>query len=435
MWAKRILLLLLLAVVLGAGGFLAWAWEPALPAAEPPDRAAFNRQRLERGAELAAIGNCYVCHTTEGGKAYAGGRPLPTPFGTIYATNITPDPDTGIGRWSEAAFTRALREGVDRAGRHLYPAFPYDHFTNLSDEDVGALYAFMMTREPVRAENPKNELTFPLDVRLSVAGWKLLFFRKGRAEPAADAASSRGAYLVQAVAHCGACHTPRNRLGAEDTRRPLAGGRAEGWNAPALDAASPAPVPWTADTLFTYLRSGFEPRHGAAAGPMAPIVRLLAQVPEEDVRAIAAAVIAVAGPPSPERQRTVDALLGRLSRADAGTVGLGADGKPSGNAIFAGACANCHSETRLRGAAGALNLALTSAINAPDPGNAIRVVLDGLHPGASGRGPSMPGFAGTLDDAQIAEVIAYARSRFSTQPAWSGLEARVRGIREGKEPF
>src|SRR5262249_58854080 len=124
-------------------------------------------------------------------------------------------------------------------------------------------------------------------------------------------------------------------------------------------------------------------------GPMAPVVRMLAQVPEDDVRAIAAAVVAMAGSPTPERQRTADELVRRLSRADAGTVGLGADGKPAGNAIFAGACANCHSETRLRGAAGALNLALSSAINAPDPGNAIRIVLDGLHPRASGRGPAI----------------------------------------------
>src|SRR5215831_3317741 len=205
MW-KRTLLALLTIIVLGAAGFVAWAWEPSLPPTEPPDPSSFNLEIKQRGAELAAIGNCSTCHTSESGRPFAGGRALPTPFGTIYSTNITPDPETGIGRWSEAAFSRAMREGVDRAGRHLYPAFPYDHFTKLTDEDVKALYAFLMTREPVRAEVPANDLTFPLNFRLAAAGWKLLFFHEGRykPDPRRDEAWNRGAYLTEAAAHCGA---------------------------------------------------------------------------------------------------------------------------------------------------------------------------------------------------------------------------------------
>src|SRR5262245_19814214 len=167
--SRRILFVVLILIMLGAVGFVAWAWEPAVALSPPPDRSSFDRELVQRWPELAAIGNCSVCHTAAGGKPFAGGRPLPTPFGTIHATNITPDPETGIGQWSEDAFARAMREGVDRAGRHLYPAFPYDHFTRLTDEDVKALYAFMMTREPVRAITPANDLAFPLNIRLSVA--------------------------------------------------------------------------------------------------------------------------------------------------------------------------------------------------------------------------------------------------------------------------
>ncbi|MFL4979469.1 MAG: c-type cytochrome [Xanthobacteraceae bacterium] len=433
MWT-RLLLALVVVLLLAGTGFVMWAWEPAIALTTPPDASSFGPELKERGAELARIGNCNVCHAGRN-KAFAGGRALPTPFGTIYATNITPDPETGIGRWSEAAFARAMREGVDQQGRHLYPAFPYDHFTKLTDDDVKALYAFLMTREGVRAETPANELPFPLNIRLTVAGWKLLFFRQGRFNPdaARDEAWNRGAYLAEAVGHCGACHTPRNSLGAEEKHRAFAGGSSEGWHAPALNAQSPAPVPWSADSLFVYLRSGFEPLHAAAAGPMMPVVRNLEQVPEEDVRAIALYVASTIGPPTPERQHKADELIAKLNRSSRETVGLGSAGGEGRSAVFAGACAPCHSETRTRGAAGTINLALSTAVNLPDPRNAIRIVLDGSDPGAGRRGPSMPGFADVLTDAQVVELLKYARARFTTLPAWSDLEARVRRIREGKD--
>src|SRR5438309_7603064 len=174
----------------------------------------FPREQVAKGEELAHIGNCLSCHTAEGGKPYAGGTPLKTPFGTIYGTNITPDPETGIGGWSLEAFTRAMREGVDREGRHLFPAFPYDHFTKLTDEDVAALYAFVMTREPVRQENRRNSVPLP---RASVGIWKSRYFERGafKPDPSRSAEWNRGAYLVEGLGHCGACHTPRNKPGAE----------------------------------------------------------------------------------------------------------------------------------------------------------------------------------------------------------------------------
>lgn len=176
-------------VVAGAiliAAFFAWARHPAIDPIAPPDPHGLDTALVRRGAQLAALGNCNTCHTAPGGKSFAGGVAVATPFGTIYSTNITPDPETGIGNWSEAAFRRSMREGVDRAGRHLYPAFPYDHFTLLTDEDDHALYAYLMSREPVRAVAPHNELRFPFNLRIALAGWKLLFLPKGPFEPVAS---------------------------------------------------------------------------------------------------------------------------------------------------------------------------------------------------------------------------------------------------------
>jgi len=163
-------------VIAGAAAVFAIAWRPAIAAIEPPAPQSFDTALVKRGRYLAAIGNCNDCHTVRGGKSFAGGLPVPTPFGTIFSSNITPDAETGIGRWSEAAFRRAMRSGVDRDGQHLYPTFPYDHFTNVTDADDQALYAYLMTRQPVRAPARENELSFPLDQRFVIAGWKLLFF-------------------------------------------------------------------------------------------------------------------------------------------------------------------------------------------------------------------------------------------------------------------
>src|SRR3954453_23809711 len=164
-----------IALLGGAAATFAIVWRPAMAAIEPPGARTFDAALVKRGRDLAAIGNCNSCHTVRGGRNFAGGLPVPTPFGTIFSSNITPDPETGIGRWSEAAFRRAMREGVDREGRHLYPAFPYDHFAEASDEDLTAVYAFLMTRDPVRATAPANQLAFPYNVRPLLAGWNLLF--------------------------------------------------------------------------------------------------------------------------------------------------------------------------------------------------------------------------------------------------------------------
>ena len=289
----RLLWILGVAVV----GFVAYAWRSSIPPIDAPAAESFDAQSVQRGAQLAALGDCATCHTAPGGETFAGGRAVLTPFGTIYSTNITPDPTTGIGHWSEAAFQRAMREGVDREGDHLYPAFPYDHFTLVSDADSAALYAFVMTRQPVQARTPENQLPFPLNMRFILAGWKLLFFRKGPYEPdlAHDEQWNRGAYLANGIGHCGACHTPRNSFGAEISAQHFAGGEAEGWYAYAINADSKSFEAWNAQDLHMFLSKGWHDRHGDAHGPMAPVSQNLASVPDSDVKAIATYVASVMG--------------------------------------------------------------------------------------------------------------------------------------------
>lgn len=301
---KRRLLVLALVVPLVAAGASALAWHRAIPPIAPPAAQAFDAAQIRQGAELATIGDCAVCHTVESGRPYSGGRGVPTPFGIVHATNITPDPETGIGHWSQAAFERAMRDGIDREGRHLYPVLPYPHFTRATDADIAALYAFLMSRAPVRQNTPANRLPFPLNNRVLLAGWNLLYLKPGawQPDPAHDQTWNRGAYLVEAVGHCGACHSPRNALGAEEAARTLSGGEAENWYAPPLQSAA---QPWTPAALATYLRTGYQPQHGAAAGPMTAVTDALASVPATDIDAIATYVASLMpqGSPAPPRRR------------------------------------------------------------------------------------------------------------------------------------
>ena len=189
----------------------AFAWQPAIAPIAPPAPSSFAADLVSTGEMLAAAGNCVACHTARDGKLGAGGRPFPTKIGTFYSTNITPDPETGIGSWSEAAFLRALRAGVARDGRQLFPVFPYDHFTKLTDADINALYAYVMTRPQVKAPDRPNTVPFPLDVRALQAIWQMLYFKPGpyQPDPGRDAQWNRGAYLAEGLAACGACHTAR----------------------------------------------------------------------------------------------------------------------------------------------------------------------------------------------------------------------------------
>jgi len=436
--AKSFLGLILIAAV-AVGGLFAWAarW-PVFEPIDRPERESFDAALVEKGATLAALGACAVCHTAEGGEAYAGGRPLPTPFGVIHATNISPDPETGIGRWSEAAFRRALRRGIDRAGNHLYPAFPYDHFTRLTDDDITALYAYVMTRTPAAAETPENTLAFPYNIRLAMAGWNLLYLDAGGFEPnpARDEQWNRGAYLVEGIGHCGACHTPRNVFGAEKAGVPLAGGDVEGWHATALNAASPAPAPWDEDEMVNYLLDGWDGNHGIAAGPMTPVVDELAAISDDDAYAIAAYVLSF-------QAGDGDGARGESARAFAAARAFGGTETPAGGptppagadsafgrglAVFARVCANCH-----RANARAAPLALTSTVNSPDPRNFLQIVVDGIVPPEGAFDRSMPGFGGALSDADLVDLATFVRAHFSKNPEWDDLEVTVQVVRDGVE--
>ena len=435
-------LVIVVAVVFGV--FFAWQWRGELPPVTA-NAASFDPGIVAKGAVLAAVADCAVCHTQAGGKPYAGGFPVKTPFGIVYGTNITPDRDTGIGTWSEAAFRRALREGVGRKGTHFYPAFPYDHFTNISDGDISALYAFLMTREPVHQPNRPTRLSFPLNWRPFAAAWNLLYLRQGpyRSDPGKSAEWNRGAYLVAGAGHCSACHTPHNALGAETKSDRFGGGEAEDWYAPALDAASPAPVPWTVDELYAYLRTGYADQHGFAAGPMQPVVLSLRKVPDADVHAIATFIASISGPrdATARKRQTEGALAFAAQRAvtttgiaQGGTTGSANTGTVSGATLFAGACASCHHSGGGLPISRPVALGLSTPVNEPDPTNFLRIVLDGIQPPLGHRGPIMPSFSGALTDPQIDALADYVRTQYSRGGRWTNVTAALAKMRQQQTP-
>jgi mono/diheme cytochrome c family protein len=404
------------AALLGMAGWAALAGSTA-----PPERPAFPETAIAHGALLAAIGGCEGCHTSEGGAPFAGGRAIGTPFGAAWATNNTPDPATGIGRWSPASFAAAMRRGVRPDGQNLYPAFPYDHFTHASDTDVADLYAYLMTRRPVVARAPGNHLAPPFGSRAAIGIWKARYLRAGPfvADGAHDAEWNRGAYLVESLGHCGACHTPHDAQGAEERGRSLDGGWAEGWYAPPLDGSTPAPMSWTQEDLYAYLRTGLDDRHAAAAGPMGSVAHELARASPADLRAIAVylaqwmAPAAGSPPPPPDH------------------ASAAARAHPVGAVLFAGACATCHEAGAGMMMEGRPPLQLGTPLDEDNPRDVIAIIRQGLKPPVGPAGPSMPAFAGALTDAQLAELVAYLRARYSDRPSWRDLPRAVAEARKG----
>ena len=373
---------------------------------------AFSTAEIERGENLAALGNCMTCHTAKGGRPFAGGYPLETPFGTVHGTNITPDRETGIGAWTLADFTRALREGMSPEGHHYYPAFPYAYFTHLGEEDIAALYAFVMTREAVHAPNPANSVLVP---RVAVAVWNARYLHRGEIEANAsrDAGWNRGHYLAEALAHCSECHTPRDKLGGEKRGEYLSGGEAGGWEAPALNQHSPSPVPWTVPAMEQYLRTGLVDAHAISAGPMRGVVENLAHAQASDVRALSEYVVSM------ERKGP--------DTANAGPSPASAHGE----ALYAGACADCHDRGRAA-EGGALPLREAIAVALPTPKNLIHIVQDGITPREDRAQPWMPAFRGAFTDEELGDLLAYART-LGGKSAWKDVPDQVRAAqREGE---
>lgn len=387
-----------------------------------PDASVYSAATIARGGQLAALGNCAECHTTINGVLNAGGRALETPFGTIYSTNITPDVETGIGAWSYPAFARAMREGLHRDGRQLYPAFPYTHFSKTDDADMQALYAYLMAQPSMRATAPANALAFPFNLRPLLAGWNALFHQAKEFEP--DPAKSeqwnRGAYLVESLGHCSACHSPRNALGAEQRRAYLAGGFAEGWEAPPLTSLSHAPIPWSEDELFAYLRTGHSRYHGVAAGPMAPIVRDLKALPDPDIRAMAVYLGSFN-----DTAADAPALAARLESATQVTVA-----SSTGARLYQGACAVCHEVGGLPLFGSRPSLALNSNLHSTRSDNLVQVILHGITEPASSDLGYMPAFKNSMSDAQVEELATFLRGQFAPdKPAWTGVRDTIARVR------
>ena len=401
-------------------------WRAEIAPIAPPAAGTWSAATLERGRLLASAGDCAVCHTSAGGVTNAGGLAMQTPFGTLYSSNITPDPETGIGNWSYPAFERAMRDGISREGKHLYPAFPYTAFRNIDDADMQALYAYLMSQTPVKQVQPANALRFPFNMRPLMAGWNALFLRKGevQAQPQQSAQWNRGQYLVNGLGHCAACHSPRNLMGAEKGGASfLAGGMVDGWEAPALNSLSKAPTPWTEDQLFNYLSTGYSDAHGVAAGPMGPVVSELAKLPRTDVRAMAVYLASLNG--SAEAASTMPAPTVTAQKVTVATVSP--QSLSNGQRVFEGSCQGCHADglgPKLFGVSP--SLATNTNVHSALPDNLIKVIQQGIANPATADLGYMPGFKDSLSNTQISDLAAYLRSRFApNEPQWTGLQDKV----------
>ncbi|KQT55211.1 MULTISPECIES: molybdopterin cofactor-binding domain-containing protein [unclassified Aureimonas] len=403
-----------------AAGAAVLPWRPPIAPAERPAADLFSSATIERGRLAAAAGACNVCHIGSDGTPFAGGRALETPFGTVYATNITPDAEAGIGAWTYPAFERAMRQGVSRDGHFLYPAHPYTSFAGTSERDLQALYAYLMAAAPSAAKVPETSLRFPFGFRPLMAGWNALFLSTSPAlaDPAKSAVWNRGAELVEGLGHCSACHSPRNALGAEKTGEAhLAGGHADGWDAPALTSLSVAPVAWTQDAFYDYLRTGRSADHGAAAGPMAHVVESFRDLPDADILAMATYLGSLTAKPAPSADSATVIIA-----ADA-TASSAAAAEPIGARIFEGACASCHGDD-----SELTPLALNTALHAAEPTNTIQAIRLGIPVpfGLDAQAMAMPAFAGTLDDASTASLVRYLRARFAPDKApWTAVSTAV----------
>jgi len=430
-WAKWKPVVWAAAGAVASLAILSAPWRPALAPIARLDPSIYSQATLDKGHTLAQLGGCVHCHSAEGGALLAGGRLIETPFGRLWSTNLTPDVATGLGAWSFEAFRRALREGVSRDGHRLYPAFPFTSFAKASDDDLVAVYAYLISQTPVAAPSRAPELRFPYSLRPLGALWSALYHDPHPFATVANQSAqwNRGAYLVESLGHCSACHTPRDALGGEVASARFSGGFVNGWEAPALLAS--AIVPWTQDDLFAYLRTGFSARHGAAGGSMAPIVAALKGLPDKDIRAIAHYLVSL-DPAHPGETEAAQAAAMREAQA-AAVAPLARAQNPAGARLFEGACAVCHEQGAGPPMFGVRpSLAVSSALASARPDNLIRTVLEGAHSALSRDLGAMPAFAEALDDAQIAALSQYLRARFAADaPPWPKLSeeaARIRAV-------
>jgi mono/diheme cytochrome c family protein len=423
---KRILYGVCGAAIVGLCAFSIYAWYPTIVPVIPT-QTDYSPQIIEQGRILAAAGYCSTCHTPSGGTPYAGNYEMHTDFGTIYSSNITPDVETGIGNWSEAAFSRAMRTGVSRDGHHLLPAFPYEHFNKMTDADINAIYAYIMTSIPaVNQVKKDNDIPFPLNIRWFQAGWKLLFADTQPFEVNSQklAKWNRGAYLAEGIAHCGACHTPRNALGGEKYDQMYQGAAIDGWIAPSLTSTSTSPLPWRSQDFYEYLTTGNSPYHGSAAGPMAPVMHKgLSALPKSDIEAISLYFADHTGANESDDPAANSKLQAAIT-AQHIQPDLRID---EGARLYATACQACHysSEKLVKGR---LLLTLGSATHIDQPTNLVNVILDGFRSDQGITGVVMPGFRDALSDQDITAIAAYLRQT-AGEKTWPKLQQKVIEIR------
>jgi mono/diheme cytochrome c family protein len=367
---------------------------------------------VERGKYLAKAADCMVCHTTQGGLEYAGGLGFKLPFGTLYSTNITPDKETGIGNYSDQDFLNAVHRGTRRDGARLYPAMPFTSYTYMSDADALAIKAYLFSLPPVRAAAPANTLTFPFNQRWAMGFWSALFNPDTRFEP--DTSKSpewnRGAYLAEALAHCGECHTPRNLAFALDNRKKFAGAVTAGWRAFNISSDKTTGVgAWRDDDLVSYLSIGHAAGHGTAAGPMGEAVdHSLSQMAPDDIRAVVAYLRSVPPAASTDLPATL-APPAPASHRDGGTP------DPRGKMVFEGACVSCHGWSGESPISPLATLTGAWAVNDPGATNVAQIVISGTRRHVPEGSVSMPAFGSTHSDAEIAAVANYVTARFGSR--------------------
>jgi mono/diheme cytochrome c family protein len=376
-----------------------------------------NAALLRHGRDLVVAGDCMGCHLRPGGQPFVGGLPLKTPFGTIVTPNITSDPETGIGAWSNDQFYGAMHEGVGAHGEKLYPAFPYPWFTRATRADDDAVLAYLKSTPAVRYTPPGNSLPFPLNIRWVMTVWNGLFFKPAefRPDPYQTVDWNRGAYLVETVGHCGACHTPKNLVGADKRRELYRGGELDNWVAPDLTANPRTGLGrWSIDDIDQYLANGRNGR-ATAGGAMAEVVTYsTALMSDADRRAMAVYLKAL--PASPDA---------RAAPADPAALRRGA-------AIYSDACAACHMEGGVGQPGTFAPLAGNAVLQQANPDGLAHLILAGSRMGTSPSHPSpltMPSFAWKLTDSEVADVATYVRNSWGNHaaPVSEGKVARMRG--------
>ena len=370
---------------------------------------------VERGAYLARAADCMVCHTTAGGKEYAGGLGFKLPFGTLYSTNITPDKETGIGNYSDQDFLAAMHRGIRRDGARLYPAMPFTSYTYISDADALAIKAYLFSLPPVRAAASENTLMFPFNQRWAMGFWSALFNPDTRFQP--DTSKSpewnRGAYLAEALAHCGECHTPRNLAFALNNRLKFAGAVTAGWRAFNISSDKTTGVgAWRDDDLVSYLSIGHADGHGTASGPMGEAVdHSLSKLAPEDIRAVVAYLRSVPPTASTDLPATLASSAPASHRDGGGTP------DPRGKMVFEGACVSCHGWSGESSISPFATLTGAWAVNDPGATNVAQIVISGTKRHTPEGAVSMPAFGNAYSDVEIAAVANYVTARFGSKPA------------------